>query len=766
MKEKNVLFRIILKYHFFGIVLFLYVSFLCTMKQSIIFLSFVGFVIQNAVSQVINEDSVKIKQHKELVFTEKLPSFLGPIQGTSIYAGKKSEIIHLNQLDADLSTNNYRQLMAKVPGVTIWESDGSGIQTSISTRGLSPNRSWEFNVRQNGCDISSEVFGYPETYFTPPTEALEKIEIVRGAGSLQYGPQFGGMMNYVTKRYLGTKPFSFESQQTIGNYGLYNAFNAIGGKIKKFSYYGYLHHRAAEGWRENSQYRTTTGHLSLSYSFSSKLSATLDYTHMDYNSQQPGGLTDSLFLVNPRQSNRARNWMGTPWNTAALHVDFSFSEKAKISLKIFYTNAQRNSVGFLKDIFVPDSLNGIYYNTRQVDRDWYNNIGGELRFLKKYNLFGNESAISSGIRFYSGETTRKQGGIGSVHSNFDLELVSQQSSVLGSFDYKKELHFTTRNGAAFVENLFQLTKRLSATPGVRLEYINSGAFGEIDKPILGVAISVPNQLRTVLLAGIGFEYKATTNSNVYANFSQAYRPVTYSELTPAATTDSIDVNLKDASGYNIDFGYRGSIKEFLTFDVGAFYLFYDNRIGTINVTGKNLKTNIGASVSKGIESYVELDVMRIFTEKSKIGNFKVYANVAFIDARYTRWDDPSGLVDDSKDLTGNFVENAPRTINRFGLTYKYNRFSLNFQFNQVGDIYTDALNTELPNAKATIGKLSGYQVMDASFTYLINGKYNVKAGVNNLTDESYATRRAGGYPGPGLLPANGRTFYFSVGVKF
>jgi Fe(3+) dicitrate transport protein len=184
------------------------------------------------------------------------------------------------------------------------------------------------------------------------------------------------------------------------------------------------------------------------------------------------------------------------------------------------------------------------------------------------------------------------------------------------------------------------------------------------------------------------------------------------------------------------------------------------------VNNKNLKTNIGASVSKGIESFVELDVMRIFSEKSKIGNLKIYANIAFIDARYTRWDDPAALIDVTKDYTGNVVENAPRNINRFGLTYKYNRLSINFQFNQVGVVYTDALNTELPNAKATIGKIAGYQVMDVSGTYLINGKYNVKAGVNNLTDERYATRRAGGYPGPGLLPANGRTFYFSIGVKF
>ena len=114
------------------------------------------------------------KQSKNEV--ERLPE----IQGTIIYSGKKNEVIKIGSLDADLSTNNPRQVFGKVPGVTIWESDGSGIQLGIATRGLSPNRSWEFNVRQNGYDISSEVFGYPESYFSPPMEAVSTIEVVRG----------------------------------------------------------------------------------------------------------------------------------------------------------------------------------------------------------------------------------------------------------------------------------------------------------------------------------------------------------------------------------------------------------------------------------------------------------------------------------------------------------------------------------------------------------------------------------------------------------
>jgi Fe(3+) dicitrate transport protein len=420
----------------------------------------------------------------------------------------------------------------------------------------------------------------------------------------------------------------------------------------------------------------------------------------------------------------------------------------------------------MKEINLNDSLNGSYYNTRQIDRDWYNNLGVEARFLKQYNLLGQKSALSVGTRFYLGNTLRKQAGIGSVNSDYDLTIVEQHNSQLGNFDYKKELTFDTKNAAFFAENLFQLSDRLAITPGFRVEFIENRIFGTIDIPITGITLAVPNSVRNVLLAGVGSEFRTTTTTNIYANFSQAFRPVTFSELTPSATTDSIDQNLKDASGYNIDFGFRGSLFEAITFDLGAFYLFYDNRIGTISVNGKNLRTNIGASVSKGIESFIEFDILKLVDRDKIFGSLKIFSNVSFIDARYTRWDDPAALVDQTKDFSGNYVENAPRNINRFGISYKRKRFSFTYQLNQVSSVFTDALNTEKPNSKATIGKLDGYTLMDISATYLINGKYNVKAGINNLTNEKYATRRSGGYPGPGILPGNGRTFFFSIGAKF
>nr|MCE2734052.1 TonB-dependent receptor [Flammeovirgaceae bacterium] len=120
----------------------------------------------NLYAQNQNPDTLKTYELAEVkVFGKKSSYPLGrmpEVEGTQIFSGKKNEIISVESLNADLSINNSRQIFARIPGVMVWENDGSGIQTSVSTRGLSPNRSWEFNVRQNGYDISSEVFGYPE----------------------------------------------------------------------------------------------------------------------------------------------------------------------------------------------------------------------------------------------------------------------------------------------------------------------------------------------------------------------------------------------------------------------------------------------------------------------------------------------------------------------------------------------------------------------------------------------------------------------------
>jgi Fe(3+) dicitrate transport protein len=136
---------------------------------------------------------VVITKRKERIFALKQ---LRDVEGTAIYAGKKSEVVVMDNLTVNLASGNARQIYAQVMGLNIYENNDAGLQLNIGARGLNPNRTANFNTRQNGYDISADVLGYPESYYTPPAEALEEIQIVRGAASLQYGTQFGGLINF------------------------------------------------------------------------------------------------------------------------------------------------------------------------------------------------------------------------------------------------------------------------------------------------------------------------------------------------------------------------------------------------------------------------------------------------------------------------------------------------------------------------------------------------------------------------------------------
>ncbi len=679
------------------------------------------------------------------------------VVGTSIYAGKKNALIVLDNVQGNVVTNTMRQVLAKVPGIHIWESDPSGIQIGIAARGLSPNRSWEFNIRQNGYDIAADPFGYPEAYYNPQLQAVQRIEVVRGQGSLQYGPQFGGLVNYILRNGSEiNKKFEFETQQTVGSKALFNSYNAIGGKTKKLHYYSFFDHRNGNGWRQNSRYFTNAGFGTVTYYFTPKLSLTTEVMHSHIRSQQPGGLTDSLLNVDAQQSFRSRNWFDIKWTTPALILNYKLSEKARWNTKLFATIGNRSSVGFLQSITTKDSINASTsdYNNRTVQIDEYRNYGMESRIITDYSLGRMSNTLSGGIRLYTGTTHRRADGKGTTGTEYDVTVIG---------NYPRDIEFRSNNAAAFVENIFRVSDKILIIPGIRYEWLEGSASGRNGYTSGGAEILLQNvkRSRTFLLAGIGAEYHLTKTTEFYGNFSQAYRPIQFANLQAPPTTDVVDNDLKDSKGYNLDLGYRGKIKDFLQFDVSGFYLQYNNRIGTVTVAGSpsyRLITNVGNSTSKGFEGYAEFNAARAFS-KNKNSDIILFGSYGYTDAKY---------ASDHKDAAtkGKKLENAPQHIFRGGITAGYKKLLITTQVSRVGETFSDANNTIKPTANGNNGLIPAYTVLDLTTAYKVSKNLSIKAGINNFTNEIYFTRRAGGYPGPGALPADGRTFFISVGAKF
>ena len=678
------------------------------------------------------------------------------IVGTNIYAGKKNALIVLDNVKGNVVMNTMRQVLAKVPGIHVWESDPSGIQIGIAARGLSPNRSWEFNTRQNGYDISADPFGYPEAYYNPQLQAVQRIEVVRGQGSLQYGPQFGGLINYILRNGSEIeKPFQFETQQTIGNKALFNSYNAIGGKTNKINYYSFFDHRNGDGWRQNSRYYSNAAFGTITYKISPKFSITGEVMQQHTRSQQPGGLPDSLLYADAQKSFRSRNWFDISWTTPALIINYAMNRYSRWNTKLFATIGNRNSVGFTQSITTMDTINATTkdYNNRVLNADRYRNYGLESRIITDYNLGKMKNSISAGIRIYTGTTTRVADGKGTTGTGYDMTVIG---------NYPRDVKFTSNNVAAFAENIFRVGKKLLLIPGFRYEWLKGSAEGRSGYTAAGAEIILQEvkRNRSFVLVGLGTEYHITKSTEIYANYSQAYRPIQFANLQAPPTTDVVDPNLKDAKGYNIDLGYRGKLHNYLQFDISGFLLQYNNRVGTITPTGATYRliTNVGNSSSKGFEGYAELDLLRAFT-KNKKATLALFASYAYTDATY------SGDHKDAQ-TKGKKVENAPSNILRTGITGGFENFLFSAQLSYVDKTYSDANNTINVSANGQTGIIPSYSVTDITGSYKFSKNFNMKAGINNLFDKRYFTRRAGGYPGPGALPADGRNFFISVGAKF
>lgn len=678
---------------------------------------------------------------------------LTEIHGTYIISGKKNEVISLADLNANIAEKTGRQIFAKVPGIFVYDMEG-GNQMNIATRGLDPHRGWEFNLRTNGILTNSDIYAYPASHYSIPMESVEKIELVRGTGSLQYGAQFGGMLNYVSKQGDTSKPFSFESFNTVGSFNLLSSYNAIGGKIGKIKYYAYISKRSRDGYRQNEHTDYDAQGLALTYEPTSKLSFRLDFARSNYTYRVPGPLTDAMFSADPTQATRLRNYFNPTINIPSITIKWDIAENTKLQFVSSALIGVRNSVLFDKVATIKDTINTstLQYDNRQVDIDRFNSYTQELRLLQHYKLGNHISSIVAGIQLMNNDLHRTQLGKGTTGSDFDLTLVDPV--------WGRDMHFKTQNVALYAENSFSILKNLSINLGARMEVGESKMSGKIVYyPENQIPVSIKHNYP---LLGASFTYKPTKYVDVYGGISQSYRPMIFKDIIPASIYEKIDPNLKDSYGYNAEFGFRGKY-DFIRWDITGFLLQYNNRFGTLGLTDPSgtfytYRTNIGNSLTKGIEFFLQAN----WALNSK-SQFTIFTSTAVMDGSYTSGKIKSGNT--SVEIKGKKIESVPNVISRSGITFKYSRLSVTGQYSYTAKSYADALNTEKPSSTGAVGVVPSYGILDLNATYKLSKTLEFKTSINNITDEQYFTKRPLFYPGPGVWSSDGRNATFSIIVK-
>lgn len=694
------------------------------------------------------DDTTKFLELEELVIRDisnkNNISKLDPIHGTYIISGKKNELILLSNADVNLTDKTARQVFAKVPGVFVYDMDGAGNQINISTRGLDPHRGWEFNIRKDGVLTNSDMYAYPASHYSMPLESVDRIELIRGTGSLQYGAQFGGMLNYVSKQGRAKKSIEFESYTTIGSYNLISNFSSIGGKLGKFKYYLYALKKSKDGYRKSEHTDSDAESLSIEYAPSKNFKLKLDWSRSNYVYRIPGPLNDSMFAKDPQQSTRSRNYFNPDIHVPSIICHWRLSDFTKLQFTSSAVIGARNSVMFDRPATIRDSINSStgQFNNRSVDVDHFRSYTNELRILQEYKLAKISGNIIGGTQYMNNNLHRTQQGKGTTGSDFDLTLVSP--------GWGRDVHLKTKNIAFFIENNLKLIKNLNFNIGARMESGESNMNGTI---IYYPTDKIPLQIKhNFTLFGSSISYRILPTIEIYGGASQAYRPMIFKDLIPTDAYEKVDPNIKDSKGYNAEVGCRGKWK-FLNWDVTGFALQYNNRFGTLLKEDSlggfyTYRTNIGNSLTKGIELFLQA--------KWKFNNtfqLTVFSSSSLMDGRYTSGTVKSGSA--NFDIKNNKIESAPNIISRNGVTFHYRKLSLSTLFSYTAESYADALNTINPNPTGSLGIVPSYSLLDLNASVMLSSNIEFKFCINNLTNKQYFTKRPLFYPGPGIWPSDG-----------
>ena len=652
------------------------------------------------------------------------PPFLAAVQGTAINVGKKTSVIDLDALPS-ISGSNYRQTLIQTPGLIL--SEETTPLLSIGYRGLEPHRAQYTQVLKDGIPIHADQFGYPEAYYVPTLQTVDRIEFVHGGAALQYGPQPGGALNYVTHRPRTDKPLGGGTENTFGEDNTWNSFSYLDGTAGRLGYYFYYNRRESDGFRAaNSDVALDAFNLTLALDATGP--SRFFFTAESYREEhgEPGGLSLAAYAANRDATTRRfdrfaldRDALTLTWERDLSHglfttrlwvVDYTrASARQRLTVPLSGTTAAFGTTPAAAELFANETQS-------------FRTYGADARYRLDWGSEG-QHVLSTGLQLYTNDAPRTD-AIGTT-AFVDTTITRRaQRDILYA--------------PVFFENLFRFGD-LSITPGVRLE-----SFRQKVTVTPNAAAPDRSDSGTIPLFGLGVAFDLPARTQLYGNFSESYRPALFTEAVPTGSGVSVAQDLKEGRAWQTDLGYRGEPRPGFVFDTSVFFMRFDDKIGQVGT----VVDNVGTVDYSGIESSVQYDVLRAFGGDGRT-QLNAFANVTFLDAEITASGNPA--------LVGNSPQFTPDYIARSGLIFSQTAGL------KVALLGTFTAATYANDNQAANFRVPGSMVLDLTAEWRVpRTPLTLLAGVNNLLDEDYHTRvRA-----DGIDPAPRRNFYAGFRAEF
>jgi Fe(3+) dicitrate transport protein len=756
-------------------------------------LLFLSFSAQTSIAQTAQSERVTVigepiptpTPHDN--FREMRQHIMPEVSGTEITVTKKASVIKLDQ-QPPVEDNNLQELFTKAPGFQITEQHTPG-QFNFNYRGLGNPQESEFTlVLRDGLPLMSDWIGFPTLYYLPLPQAIREIQFIRGGNSLLYGPEPAPVVNFITKYPAPGSPWNVYTEQIGGAYGYYSNFNVIQEAVGPLEFRldgGFV---TADGQRDNSQYQLWQTDLYLGYRPDEHQLLSLEFYSSRFDGGDPGRITYKQWVDNP-------NFSFTPYNndwvdryTTILSYQRDFGEGWLLQAKGWFTHQEI-------DARTAPNLNPTAPNpfpsSTTFGYEEFNNGGADIRFRKFWGdgTIFRGSALTFGGVVYHGDAPFQRYTLNEDNTgpNFLYAPRGTTSDII-PLDQSRTADYQ----AFFIEDLFRIGK-FHVVGSFRLDHEDV----EVDSTHAPWLATVPptgpasiSADHWIPLWGFGMGNDFGNRNETYFSASSGWRPTRFFDIAGTTRTIAFGESIPDPF-HSLDFelGVHGTPFKGFWYDVGAFWMVFDNRTETQNISNTDfIILNTGSSRHRGFEGELSYDLLAPFqhpplpvlppepgkgiVDASKgppvpgilptdYRPFKLilYSNVQFLDAEFTE----SMLLIPGTDETivGNTPAFAPEFFLKGGISFqRENCFDIALTAVYVSQQFWQ--DTNIGNAQIPKAQIAPYKVFNLSGDWYITKHLRLIAGISNLTDEKYYNRVFAN----GIEPAPRRSGYAGISLSF